>query len=672
MRPIAVLLLVLGAISALLFAFLSISSDAGRAGGAVTAAAESSRAAAPPPASPLARVDQVADPAQPLQVRVPETPQEREEIPAGGNPAIRNELRVTVLGGVDKRPVAEAEVRLLIYDQMTQLGEMALLLQGRGAGKAIKTLKTAEDGTCTFQGLDPTQEWGLVVDHPSFQRSDWGPVTMPEKGLVEEFVPLTQGRVLMGTVVDRDTRMPIQAARLVLDDPISALLGNPKRRGSLHQETETDEVGRFQFQQVPPSGLVLIVEADGHASQMRNDIAFLEPQQMTLNVEVVMEPGLMIAGRVVGPDMEGIKGAEIEAISHQGRISSRGRTRSGEGGEFVITDLAEGLYTLRTEVVGFDVDPSMRVEAGDTNVEIRCYEQGGVIGRVIDAQTGRSLSDFTIKARTNHPTHPGFGQVVAQQAFRDRKSGAFELGGISEGTFVLQADADGYASTFSDPFPVKQGMTTPDIVVRISKGGTLIGRVLDAYTGNPIPGVQVQTRDNNWVDSDFTNILGNLSPSAITKLSAQTDGDGTFTFRLLTPGDYQVSIKHKDYTTEVINDIRVSNDLETELPPVHLSRGAVVRGTVYTADGAVARGYEVVLRPVDNALFNRGMQGRTDANGRYVLSNVAAGDYMISASRPQSAASGSPFDVVIDMKNSEVDIQVADAQEYTQDLYLGK
>ncbi len=670
MRPIAVLLLVLGAVGALLFAILSITGDDGRGLTNVTRPAHASTPEGAPPSADLA--DPIVQPATPIRDprTVPiETGPDRDAV---RSEAFTNQLIVKVLDP-DDLPVADAEVSLVLHRDSTQLGEMTRQLSDLGAPRARFELVSDEEGACAFQNLDPGTSWSIVVRHDEFRKMRVGPVQVGEDMTIEEIVKVEAGFLIHGVVTDEGTGMPIVGAQITLDDPIAAIVD--RKRSASRMEAESNEFGEYRFTNVVPQNRVLLVKAEGYATQLRNSINFFDPkvtaaQELEENIE--MERGMLIAGRVVDADGQGLEGATVEAISHQGKVSSKGRTESGPGGEFAIGDIAEGLYTLKTTMAGWDSEPNTRVEAGETNVEVVCMRQGGVRGQVLDSKTGRPVTDFSIRIRMDHPTHPAFGSVQASQRFRGVRNGMFELGGVTKGTFRVQADGNGYASTFSEPFVVAQGEITPDIVIRLSQGGTLEGTILDSYTGKPLSGVEISTNDNNWIDSEFTNLLGGMMPSAMTKKAIRTNDKGQFRFDLMTEGDYQLVVKHPNFTEEVFNDVHITADQTTTYPPIELTKGANVMGTLYLSDGSVARGHDIFLRASDNAAFNDNKQARTDSHGRYTIRNVAPGQYKLSAARPQGTGQGGPFAAIVDMRNSEVDLQVYDGQDYTQDLYLGK
>ncbi len=666
MRPLVVLILVLGAVAALVFAVVSITtgtsrtSQAGRRPNTVRGVEETTR-----PSAVLDDPDQVSEPAEPL-VEPQTTRETLDDVEGGG--AWSNELVGKVVNpeGV---PVPDAEVHLMVGSETSPLAALAY-----GPADDVpdprprKRTRSNEEGAFRFTNIPPGSDWALTVTHPEYSSTTVDNLTMPKQGRVEEIVTVGTGFLVFGYVRDKAGNA-IGDAVLVLDNPVAALVN--RSSGAGRHETRTDGRGYYEFPNVSLQNPVLICRAQGYGTLMYSNMPFFQSrEERRVQQDCELSPGLIIAGRVVGPDSNGLEGAFIDAITHGENYSSRGEARSKKGGEFAIVDLAEGVYTLRTQLSGYEADPLLKVEAGDTNVTIQVFEQGSVTGRVVDASTGRPVETFNCTARVVHPTNNAFGAVVSRGSFRGRTDGSFELANLSENTYVVQADAEGYASSFSDPFTVTQGMATPDVVVRLSQGGTLRGKVVDSYSGDPVVGAVVSTNENNYIDSDFTRLLGGMVATAMSKKTAKTDKEGEFTLDLLTPGVYQVRIDHDAYTPVVRNDVTVGSGGVDDFGTVLMTRGASIHGTVFSADGRPAAGLNVYLRPTNGDIGKSG-QARTDASGRFNLKNVAAGTYKLSAARPQNQLGGSPFDTILDMKNSEVEIAFLDGQEYTQDLYMG-
>lgn len=88
---------------------------------------------------------------------------------------------------------------------------------------------------------------------------------------------------------------------------------------------------------------------------------------------------------------------------------------------------------------------------------------------------------------------------MARRTIDRSTDGAFELGGLPEGVHVVEARAEGFAPSFSEPFRTLRDSTTKDVVVQMTWGGSLTGLVLDASSGMPIAGAEVFPLENSWL-----------------------------------------------------------------------------------------------------------------------------------------------------------------------------
>src|SRR5262245_63214946 len=101
---------------------------------------------------------------------------------------------------------------------------------------------------------------------------------------------------------------------------------------------------------MPTQSRVLTITAPGYATQVHSNftmVALGEPprrfknqqpegQLEGRNQDFELEPGLVIAGKVVDPSHRGVPGIEIEALSQSGTLNSQGLAKSGPQGEFLL------------------------------------------------------------------------------------------------------------------------------------------------------------------------------------------------------------------------------------------------------------------------------------------------------------------------------------------------
>jgi len=684
MRPVVVLLLVLGSLAALLFALTTITdsgrkSDDGPGLGVEALPTDAAHVSEliPPPSAKGAP--------EPARATVEET---RQSLQAARDPG-GTKVAFGAIEGlvVDRqgRPIAQAQVSLL-NSKPSVLGEELNALRGTEPPRPISKFVTEADGAFRFVQLDPRKDWSLVAGHERFvSYSTEVAIAVPEGGVWKETLIMELGQTATGVVRDARTSQPIVGARLVVEGPF-ARMGKKPAAGRV--EATTDQNGVYAFMNVGANaaqGRSLTVSAPGYATQVHSNFSLAvygdapirfknvqPPGQLEgRQFDFELEPGRVIAGRAVNPEHRGVGGVEIEALSQSGTISCQGWAKSSANGEFLIEGLAEGIYIVRVSATHYDANPLQRVEAGQTDVLIELFELAVVTGKVIDSDD-RPLNHFVVKARVANDISKAYGTVTAQRSVKDARDGRFELKGVPEGSYVIEGVADGYASCFSDTFTATQGLVTSDVVVRMTKGGSLSGRVLDAYGSAPIAGAEIATLDNDFVEGEIWELFGAMEPSAITKAKVFTDEDGRYSIDVVTPGVYQIQVKAKGYSPFTVRDVLVAEGQNTEVPSQMLIKGAVITGIVYGRLQTIQPGASVQLAPVDEGVSAFGAGHRTaraDASGRFVIENARPGTYRLSATRPSSGSSN-PFEAIADIRQSEIEITVADGGRHEFDLHI--
>jgi len=683
MRPLLVLLLVLGALAALFFALTTLGNGPrgnGR-GGVEVAAPETKKTESRPEAleAPAAVRTEAEQPVDGGRAAVlPEAGPRNRNVPFG------------VLSGVvqDEQgvPIAAATVSLLNTKPSPLGSEDTFLLRGIDPPKPVQQLATDPEGRFRFERLDPLKDWSLVVTHERYLRYETDTVVpVPEGGERRERITLFPGLTCSGVVRDASTKQPIEGATLVVE---SAMAATNRRKSPGRLETKTDAQGAYVFYNTslsPQQARILTVSAPGYATQVINNFAMAalgEPEARFKNVQrdarlesklqdFDLARGLSIAGRVLRPDRRGAPGIEVEAMNQAGTVGSVGRDVTAENGEFLIEGLAEGIYLVRVVPTGnFDAPALQRIEADSKDVVIELFEKATVVGRVLDP-SGQPLARFHVKARTANELSKAFGAVMAQRSVKDSKDGTFELSGLPEGSFVIEATAEGYAASFSERFDATQGLATTDIVVTMTRGGELRGQVIDATTGAGLSGAEVATLDNNFIEGDLFELFSALEPTALTKTSVFTDAEGRFAIERMTPGEYQVQIKVRGFSTLTTNDVAVLDGQVTELPLQRLGKGARITGVVLGADNGPLAGATVQLTPADPSQVQGHRQTRTDGEGRFLIDNARPGNYELSAMRPNSGT-GNPFEAIGDLQQSRMDVTVDDNGTYDFKLRLGR
>ncbi|MEM9382956.1 MAG: carboxypeptidase regulatory-like domain-containing protein [Planctomycetota bacterium] len=518
--------------------------------------------------------------------------------------------------------------------------------------------RTGSDGVFEFKNVPAFDSYSLIVTHPDHSRTE-APSIVVQDGLLTEAPEIVMGYgvSVRGTVTDTGGN-PVPGAKLALSQ--NAFVAQMSD-GSDAMTVETDEAGRFEFKNVTPQqNYALQISADGYGSITKTPVAVTELEDAV--EDIVLEVASMIAGVVTSTtDGAPLEGATIQAWSLS-NVKSRSHTEttSNENGEFEIADITPGRYQIVARHPRHAPDTGTRIESGEMSVAIQLQPLPVVTGQVLDLSTGSPVTRFDAQLRQ---TVQGSADdlstaLVATRASFDNENGTFEIVVPKAGEYMVEAIAGGFAETYSDPFQATMGQDVAGVVVRMTRGGVVVGRVL-GDGGLPIAGAVVETHDKEWSDDPFWKSLGASAPGNATESSARTAKDGTFRLENLTPASYQIVVRHRDYAQETVKDVAVVEGQEVRVSDVRLPRGATISGTVLGPSGRPLAGAIVKLFPTTPDARPHTVQ--TNKSGEYTIRNVREGSYKAHATRPRTG-SDNPFQENIDVKKTQRPLTIQDGQ----------
>ncbi|HVS19506.1 MAG TPA: carboxypeptidase-like regulatory domain-containing protein, partial [Planctomycetota bacterium] len=220
-------------------------------------------------------------------------------------------------------------------------------------GRDRWSVHTEPDGRFELLGLHRDQNYTLVasahgagrlvVDLPDFDPerdpSDLGDLDLPVSSS------------LAGRVVDGNGRpVPGAFVRLFGGDPGRNRLRAPSQEPLAPFvpviTLRLDDLGRFWASDLAGGEYTLTAEATGLSIEAQTSVSLGEGEQRE-GLELVLELGARIAGRVVGPDGEPVALALIDAVPSDDGPIAHMITRSD--GSFELSGLGEGLHTLAIE-----------------------------------------------------------------------------------------------------------------------------------------------------------------------------------------------------------------------------------------------------------------------------------------------------------------------------------
>ncbi len=196
--------------------------------------------------------------------------------------------------------------------------------------------------------------------------------------------------------------------------------------------------------------------------------------------------------------------------------------------------------------------------------------------------------------------------------------GSFRVEEIVYGhTYRLIADAPGYARAFLDVPPLEPGQVIEPVHLVLTRGRSVLGKVVDTE-GNPVTGAQVELR---WPldQSDFR------SPLDTPATAAATDDQGAFTLPATAPGEYEVGVRHTEYSERPVTRVDVpAGESDFEIGDFTLVAGATIDGVVTGAEGKPVAGATVLSRGAYRAGGSPTRTARTDAEGRFRLDGLSS------------------------------------------------
>lgn len=223
---------------------------------------------------------------------------------------------------------------------------------------------------------------------------------------------------------------------------------------------------------------------------------------------------------------------------------------------------------------------------------------GELRGQVLSA-TGQPVPRFTVNG----------------VRFEDPQ-GDFKVLTPPEGEFRVVIRADGFApNVFHVQGASGKKLVIPEI--RLGEGEHVLGEIVDAETGDPIPEARASLADPAKLER-----LRFVRPERVAGLGVTGRG-GWFELRKAPRGLLVLVVQHPDYLPEF-----VPVNTRDRLPTVKLHKGGTITGTVRDASGALQPGVRVVALSED---ANDAAEVTADVRGHFEMKKLRPGNYRVVA-----------------------------------------
>ncbi len=312
--------------------------------------------------------------------------------------------------------------------------------------------------------------------------------------------------------------------------PEARLTGNERAGNSQSSfAVELGATGRFEIEAKPDH--VYDLEAnDAQGRWAPLQLQGVEPG--TRDLELRFLPARWIEVRVLSSDGRAIEEFELAADGEDERrqgLFERGAAGPHAGGDARVLVPSQPFH-VRVDARGFapaEQGP-FRPEEAPAGLSFELAPEPGVRGRVL--ARGRPLAGASValhfaspQSRIEHQGYPALYTPRPSDRTTTDAEGRFVLRVRDRGTFVVRAEAAGFAAADTLPLPLDPRVGRGDLDLELGRGGAIEGQVLVAAGRDPAGVIVALNR-------------GDASPRTM-----RSDEQGMFRFERLTPGPWQLS-----------------------------------------------------------------------------------------------------------------------------------
>lgn len=413
-------------------------------------------------------------------------------------------------------------------------------------------------------------------------------------------IQLEKASRVRGEVVDENGRA-VAEAQVASHVTVATAMSSSTRSGS---SAITNSDGSFLLESVDPGELELSIRAEGFVAAMIGSLR-VEPGEDLEGVRAVLKRGATISGRITGPGGRPVPHAQVLSMERGpgfGRAYHGGAAADGEG-RYRIEGIPPGTRSVVVQHDDYKQETrTLEVEVGDNVLDIVLERGLTLSGRVLDS-SGQPVATADLNLNSNSISLMGNPQDVSDN------SGDFSIGGLSEGTYTLQAHKEGFAAVTLENLEVGPAGLS-GVEVRLEPGLTVVGRLIGLEP------------------ADYANVqvYAVKAPSGFTP--GRVNRDGTYRLDSLAPGQYTVQAQVETTGLRADGQVTVVTGVRETVFDLEFEVGLMLTGVVLKSAEPVG-GAQISVSGVDVATSSGGM---TDSEGRFRVQGLDPGHYQLAVS----------------------------------------
>lgn len=374
--------------------------------------------------------------------------------------------------------------------------------------------------------------------------------------------------------------------------------------------------------------------------------AALSEGELRTGVDVRLERGLSISGRLTWPDGAPAARAKIEVARDDADDTEAwlddarpGVALCGDDGRFTAAGLEPGTYTLcaralrkipkATDVAQVPREGETRLGGRERGVALQQHVAGGahdlelvlgrgltLLGRVVD-ERGEPRTEFSVRIVNPRDDPQPYDRLGDLRWFR-ASDGCFVFDTLLAGQWDVDASVRG-AHSASERVTLPQ--SSAPITLVVPRSVVVQGRVLDS-AGNPARGATV--------DLDSFDPPDARGRRDVIDRSTSTNDDGRFQFDDLTPQAFELQASTRDSAPSALMRVEAAAG-DSQDVTLRLRAPSRIEGRALRPDGEPDAGARFDAVP-DFASDSgaRSMNVRADSQGRFVIAPLAAGRWHVT------------------------------------------
>lgn len=511
-------------------------------------------------------------------------------------------------------------------DPMSMMRDMRAFL---GAMMNMGRMKVAPDaeGYFAFTGIIPGAPIVLTAEGKNAFAMSTQPALMPGETR-EVALPVQSAAHLEVAVVD-EGGAGIAEARVsvrVIETTGSSMFPQLRNKSGW-----TDADGTCVIDSLEPTRVQIEAQATGYtAAESTLTLAASIDKQ---TVRLTLGEGGIVTGTVRDPDGKPLAGAKVAhhpaaeipligdmaeqlGTAHLADVANQG-IETDAAGNYRLTGLADDNQFL---VVAAHPDYAAGfvkgVEMGAVEVDITLERLGAVSGRVVAAEDGSPLPEFTVKVMKTMflviraPVH---SEAIASS------DGAFALAGIPPGDYTLEVEASGRSAVRQS---LRFDSAGKDVgTIEVPRGAIISGVVQDE-NGTPVRGALVRRRQGAMADNPVLTMFGGDT------VNTRTDAEGRFELGPLPPHRLQLLASAEGFASGRSERMPLEDGQRVEGVVITLGHGGMIIGRLLPGPGNRVDDFMLMAQHQQTQIS---VAADLDAEGNFRIENLDPGPYIVQA-----------------------------------------